>query len=272
VERSLGLMCGAGVLPARMAAAARRQGWRVVAFTFAEAPGVATHADVMIPSRFTETGPVLTAIRQHGISAALFSGTFWLGEVLRAETGDGTSLAITREAGTLAGTGLAAAVVSVLGGLGVDVLDPRAFVGDWLGGRGCWTARSPSDVEWADVRLGFGLARSCADSGIGQTVVVKRGVVVAVEAAEGTTAAIRRGGEVGGAGAVVVKAVATGHDYRFDTPVIGSETIGAAAASGVTVVAVEANRVLLVDRDTVLRLADASGIAIVGVDDGGSNR
>lgn len=265
-------MCGAGVLPARMAAEARRQGWRVVAFTFANAPEVAPHADVTIPSRFTESGPVLRAIRDHGISAALFAGTFWLGEVLRAQTGDATSRAIAREAGTLAATDLAAAIVSALGGLGVDVLDQRAFVGEWLGGSGCWTARSPSDVEWADVRLGLGLARTCAESGIGQTVVVKRGVVVAVEAAEGTTATIRRGGEVGGAGAVVVKAVATGHDYRFDTPVIGSETIGAAAASGVTVVAVEAHRVLLVDRDTVVQLADGSGIAIVGVDDGGSTR
>ncbi|PYN55968.1 MAG: hypothetical protein DMD92_16430, partial [Candidatus Rokuibacteriota bacterium] len=84
MERSLGLMCGAGILPARMAAEARRQGWRVVAFTFGDAPGVERHAERMIPSRLAEPGAVLAGLRDAGVGAALFSGKFSARDALGA--------------------------------------------------------------------------------------------------------------------------------------------------------------------------------------------
>ena len=85
MERSLGLMCGAGVLPARMADEARRRGWRVVAFTFDEAPGVAERAERVVASRVTEFGAVFTTLREQRISAVLFSGRFSMPDVLRAD-------------------------------------------------------------------------------------------------------------------------------------------------------------------------------------------
>lgn len=260
-------MCGAGVLPARMAREARTQGWRVVAFAFGDAPGVADQAHRTIPSRITELAPVLAALRDERVSVALFSGKFWLGDVLRARGADAAGQALVAEAGSLADTRLAEAVVRTLGELGIEVLDQRAFAGDWLEGGGCGTERRPTGAEWEDVRRGLTVARLAADAGIGQTVVVKRGAVVAVEAVEGTTAAVRRGAALGGPGAVVVKAVARDNDYRFDTPTVGPETIAAAAEGEVRVVAVEAGRVLLLDREVMIALADRSGIAIVGVDD-----
>src|SRR5207249_980010 len=81
--------------------------------------------------------------------------------------------------------------------------------------------RAPTDAEWADVRRGLSVARLVADAGIGQAVVIKHGAVTAVEATEGTTETIRRGLAQAGAGAVVVKAAAREHDYRFDTPGVG---------------------------------------------------
>jgi DUF1009 family protein len=106
-----------------------------------------------------------------------------------------------------------------------------------------------------------------ADAAIGQTVVVRHGAIAAVEAVEGTTEAIRRGTAQSGPGAVIVKAVARDHDYRFGTPAIGLETVAAAAGGGAAVLAVEAGRVLVVDRDAAVRAADAAGIALVSVDD-----
>jgi UDP-2,3-diacylglucosamine hydrolase len=259
-------MCGAGVLPARMAAEARRQDWRVVAFTFADAPGLDASVDRAIPSRFAEIGPVLDAIRRESISAALFSGKFWLSDVLKTARGDAAGEAIAARAGSLTGGGLAQAVVATLGALGVEVLDQRAFVGDWLGEPGVLASRAPRDVEWSDIRRGLVLARRSAEAGVGQTVVIKRGVVTAIEAVEGTTAAIRRGGELAGPGAVAVKAVALDNDYRFDAPTIGVDTIDAAAASGVGVIAVEARRVLIVDRAATIAAADRARIALVSID------
>ena len=261
-------MCGAGVLPARMAREARRQGWRVVAFTVGPVEGVDVHADRVVPSRLTEVAPVLMALQEERVSAVLLAGRFPADDVLKSP-GDDVFEHLAGRAGSLVDARLLDAVVTTLAGMGVTVLDQRLFVGDWLCDEGCWTATRPTDAEWADVRRGLDLARQAADGHVGQTVVLKRGVVAAVEALEGTTAAIRRGTSLAGPGAVVVKAVAADHDYRFDTPAVGPETIEAAASGRAAVVAIEAQRVLIVDRGETVRRADAAGIALVCTGGGG---
>jgi DUF1009 family protein len=261
-------MCGAGVLPARMAEEARRRGWRVVAFAFDSAPGVAERADRVLPARLTELGPVLAVLHDENVSAVLLSGRFSMSDVLRMDpaTSDPESRAIGERAGSRIDARLVEAIIATLDNHGIDVLDQRDFVGDWLGGVGCWSARRPTDAEWDDVRRGLAAARLVARDHIGQTVVVRHGAVVAVEAAEGTTEAIRRGARLAGPGTVVVKAVAPDHDYRFDAPAVGPETLAVAAEGGVAVVALEARRVVLFDRAETLRIADAAKISVVGVD------
>jgi len=264
VELSLGLICGAGILPARMAREALRQGWRVVAFTFGDG-GPGGHAERTIVSRVSEIGRVFEVLREEHVSAVLFSGRFSVRDLFQAAKVDSTFVEITTRAGSLIDVSLFGVVVRMLGDLGITVLDQRSFVGDWLGGSGCWSARAPNDGEWRDIRRGLEVGRALADLRVGQTVVVRQGAVTAVEAVEGTTEAIRRGAALGGPGAVIVKAVAGDHDYRFDAPTVGPETIEAAAAGGATVVAVEANRVFILEKDETVRRADAAGIALVSV-------
>ena len=100
---------------------------------------------------------------------------------------------------------------------------------------------------------------------VGQTVLVKDGMVLAVEAFEGTNAAIRRGGRLGGKGAVLVKGAREGHDMRFDIPVVGLKTLKMMRRAGVTALAFQAGRLILLDREKVLSFADRYGIAIVGI-------
>jgi len=259
------LICGAGVLPARMAGEARRHGWRVVAFTFGEAPGIADHADLTIPSRVNEAGVVLATLQAERIGAVVFSGKFWITDLLR-ERPDAALAGMKAEAGTMTESNIVQVVVSTLGRLGIELLDQRPFLGDWIGPRGCWSRRAPTDSEWEDIRRGLTVARLVADVGVGQAVVLRQGIVTAVEATEGTTETIRRGLDQAGPGAVVVKAAARAHDYRFDTPGVGPETIQAAASGGATVLAVEAERVLVLDRDECLRIANGAGMALVGVE------
>lgn len=278
MERALGLICGAGTLPARMAAEARRQGWRVVAFTFASAGGeaedAATYADVVIPSRVGQLGAVLAGLAREGVTATLFSGKFWMTEVLvtagRDGAGDGgldtATAAIWAHARTLGDADLTAAILATLGRHGIAVLDQRLFLGEAMIGAGVATLRAPSTEEADDARRGLALAHVLAQTGAGQTVVLRRGVVTALEAVEGTTEAIRRGCELAGAGAVIAKAVLDTHDYRFDAPAIGPDTVEAAARGGAAVIAVSAGRVMLLEREAAIRRADAAGIAIVGVD------
>jgi UDP-2,3-diacylglucosamine hydrolase len=259
------LICGAGVLPARMAGEARRQGWRVVAFAFGEAPGITDHADRTFPSRLNETGAVLAGLQAERIGAVVFSGKFWMKDLLHERRPGAVLAELKAEAGGLTDANLVQVVVATLGQMGIEVLDQRPFLGDWIGRSGCWSRRAPTDAEWADVQRGLSVARLVADAGVGQAVVVKLGAVTAVEAVEGTTETIRRGLAQAGPGAVVVKAAARDHDYRFDTPGVGPETIEVAAAGGAAVLAVEAERILVLDRDECLRIANGAGMALVGV-------
>jgi UDP-2,3-diacylglucosamine hydrolase len=264
VERSLGLMCGAGEVPALMARQARRHGWRVVAFAFAPpSPGVVDAAARVIPSEMREMGPVIATLLEEKVSGVLLSGKFWMGDLLRADRVDDTHRAMAARAGSLLDGNVKGVLLSTLTGMGIELLDQRPFLGDGLPAERVLGVLTPSEGEWADVRRGLEVGRAVATLSIGQTVVVRRGAVSAVEAIEGTTAAIRRGTALSGPGAVVVKTLAADHDFRFDVPTIGPETVDAAAEGGATVVAFEAGCVFVLDREATTRRADAAGIALV---------
>jgi DUF1009 family protein len=268
VEQALGLMCGAGELPARMADEARRRGWRVLAFAFGDADALADHADRVVPARLDTLGPVLAALQAERIASVLFSGRFSMGDIIRTDAAraDPLSRGVGERAGSRIDAVLAGTIITMLAGFGIEVLDQRPFFGDALAPAGVWSKRSPSEPEWDDVRRGFAVARMMAGARIGQTVVVRHGVITAVEAVEGTTEAIRRGIALAGRAAVIVKAVAAEHDYRFDVPAVGLETLEAAIAGGAAVVAVEAGRVIALDRESLVGAADAAGLALLGVE------
>jgi len=264
VERRLAVMAGAGVLPGRAAAEAARQGWRVVALAFDEAAGLGAHAERVVPSTIKDIQAVLRTLGNERVQAAVFVGKLWKQRVFDAVDGaDAAGLRLVRSG--LSDDALAGAVLATLSGMGIEVLDQRPFLAPWMMDDGTLTSRAPSPAEWEEIRAGFALARRLAEDGIGQTVVRSRGVTLAVEAVEGTDETIRRGVRLAGPGAVVVKAVAAGHDFRFDIPTVGPATIAAMADGGATALAVDRGKVLLVDREDAVRAANAAGIAVVSV-------
>ncbi len=267
MERALGLMAGAGVLPGRAAAEAARQGWRVVAFAFEEAPGLAEHSHAVIPSRIDNIQAVLEELTARRVSAALFVGKFWKHRVFahRDRAVDDAARSLARAG--LSDGALSERVVATLSGLGIEVLDQRRFLSPWMVTAGVLTTRPPTAEEWTEIRQGLSLARHLASFGIGQTVVRSLGVTVAVEAIEGTDETIRRGTRLAGRGGVVVKAVGPSQDYRFDIPAVGPGTLEAMAEGGATALGIEGGKMLLVDREEVIRLADGAGISVVSIDE-----
>lgn len=259
-------MAGAGVLPGQMAAEAARQGWRVVAFSFRDAPGLERCAHTVVQSRLTDIGSVLDGLRDARVAAVVFAGHLSRRVFFDESGADSATRRILSTAGGLSETALASAVLETLTGLGIEVLDQRLFLSSLLVPSGPVTVRIPSEAEWKEIALGLRLARGCAAFGIGQTVVVARGATVAVEAIEGTSETIRRGCRLAGPGTVVVKAVAPRHDYRFDVPTVGLETLTTMAEGKARILAMEGGKVLLLEREAVLQLADREGIAIVSVD------
>lgn len=147
---------------------------------------------------------------------------------------------------------------------GIRLGSQHELLGHLLARPGVLTRRPPDAREAADIEMGRRLAREVAALDIGQTVVVRHGTVLAVEAAaEGTDATIRRAGRLAGPGSVVVKVSRPDQDARFDTPVIGPETLRAMRAARASCLAVEAHRCLLLHRERVVRAADRAGIALV---------
>ena len=148
---------------------------------------------------------------------------------------------------------------------GASVLDSRIFLKDTLAPKGVMTRRTLSESEKKDLRLGFQTAKHVGRMDIGQTVVVKDGVVVAVEALEGTDQTIRRAGELAKNGIVVVKVSKPNQALRFDLPCVGPDTIETLKSVSASVLAVEAGRTLLLSKENVIQAADRAGICIIGV-------
>jgi DUF1009 family protein len=148
---------------------------------------------------------------------------------------------------------------------GVSVIDSRVFLKKILAPRGVLTRRKPTASEWKDLRFGFRVAKGVGRMDIGQTVVVKEGVVLAVEAIEGTDQAIRRGGELGYGEAVVVKTSKPRQDLRFDLPCVGLGTLESLRAASSHVLGVEAGRTLLIDKSKLIQAADERGLTLVGI-------
>jgi DUF1009 family protein len=159
-------------------------------------------------------------------------------------------------------------VADVLEEEGIELLDSTLLLRRHIATEGPMSRREPTKNEMESIRFGAEKARGLASLDVGQTVVVKRTAVVAAEAMEGTDLAIRRAAEVTDGPFVVVKVARPRQDMRFDVPVVGPNTIDSMESAGASVLALEAGRVLLLEREDLLQRAEALGMAIYGVSRG----
>lgn len=148
----------------------------------------------------------------------------------------------------------------------IRVIPASCFMDESMPGAGVLTRRAPDAREMADIKFGLETAMKICGMDIGQTLCVKDGMVLAVEAFEGTNRAILRGGKLGGKGQVVVKVAKEGHDMRFDIPVVGEKTIKMLRRSGASALAFQAGRLLMLDREKTVALADKYSLALIGID------
>jgi DUF1009 family protein len=265
MAEALGLVGGAGALPALMAREAQRAGWRVVAFALAEPTALVPYADRVVPCQLGDVGPILAALSEEGIRHVVLAGRVRKDVLFQGAPLDSAARELLSQAANWSDESLLGTAVQALASMGIEVLDQRQFLAPWLVCQGQLAGpRVPAELE-ADVRRGLELARELARRGVGQTVVLRAGSVAAVEAMEGTDEAVRRGLALAGRGAVVVKASAPPHDYRLDVPTVGPDTVDRCAAGGAAVLALEAGRVLLLERERVAVEAARVGMSIVGV-------
>jgi hypothetical protein len=251
------LIAGAGRYPALVIEEARRAGVghiSMAAFEGETARETAAAADAVTWLRVGQLGRLLDAARSGGCRHAIMAGQLAPKNLfdLRPDLKALVLLAKLRQrnAETLFG-----AVADQLGQIGVELLPATSFLESHLAteGRICGATPKPRLIE--DMQFGFRIAREMSRLDVGQSVVVRAGTVLAVEAFEGTDACMARGGALGRGKAVLVKVSKPGQDMRFDVPVIGEQTIVHARAAGIAGIALEAGRTLLLDRAAVTAAA-----------------
>jgi len=264
----IAILAGAGRFPFHVAQEAKRQGHPIIVLGMKGwvDPALAAQADVYEEVAVGQLGRLIERLRAHGVRELIMAGKVTK-EALWRDRGsfDMEMLGLLRHAGGFSAPQLLGAVGKRLAREGITLLDSSAFLRDSLCPAGPVTKRRPTEAQQQDIRLGFEAARALAALDVGQTVAVKDGVIVAVEALEGTDAMIRRAHELAGEGLVIVKAGAAKQDRRFDLPVVGPDTIQRLRDARAACLAVEAGTTLLLDCDAVIAAADAAGLCLVGV-------
>ena len=264
------LLAGSGEYPFLVAEGARAAGVRrfaVAAIRGQAGRGLARYADEIRWFGVGEVRAILDWMRSLAIRDVLLAGQVTPTALFRTRFDDlGRSLlasVVAKNAHSIFGL-----ITRLAEDNGMRVVPASCYMERNLPDAGVLSERAPDERESKDIARGHEVALSIGTHDIGQTLVIKDGMVLAVEALEGTNEAIRRGAKLGGRGAVVVKVARVGHDMRFDIPVVGAKTLSVIRRAGVSAFAFQARRTILLDREEVLRVANRHGIALVALDSG----
>lgn len=271
LDATLGVIAGGGPLPGRVAAAAQAAGRPV--FIVA----LRGFADLNVVGRFPHAvarmgaaGEILSVLRRHGCKDLVLVGPVRRPSLIdiRPDAEGARILARIGRAAFSGDDGLLAAVVRVLGEEGFQVLGAHEVLTEAVGPAGVLGRHQPDPATQADIARGIAVTRALGRVDVGQGCVVQQGIVLAVEAIEGTDAMLSRAGTLArpGPGGVLIKLVKPGQDRRADLPTIGPDTLRAAAAAGLRGVAFEAGGTLLTDRDACIAAADATGLFLIGIE------
>lgn len=263
---SLGLIAGSGAYPLLAAESARRAGVKRIvaaAFTGETDPKLEAAVDAIEWMRVGQLGRLIAFFQNVGVRQAMMVGQIAPNNLFNLRPDWKALLLLARVKRRNAET-LFGAVADDLSQVGVELLPAFTFLEEHLASSGIIAGRALKAREEADVAFGFDVAKEMSRLDVGQTVVVKNGTVLAVEAFEGTNEALKRGGALGRKNSVMVKVAKPNQDMRFDVPVIGAETVRIAAQANVRVVAVEAGKTLLLEKDELADTAERLGISIVG--------
>ena len=267
MPEKIGLIAGKGQFPLLFAEAARRRGLEVVAVTHRGEtdPAIESIAHQCRWIYVGQVGKLIRAFKEAQVTQAVMAGGVSRGRLFRDFRPDFRALAIVRRAGAGHDDRILRGLATELEAEGITIVSPLLYLDELLAGPGQLSRRRPTAAELEDINYGFDIAKQVGLLDLGQCVVVHRQVVTALEAIEGTDDTIRRGGRLSGKGAVVVKVSKPGQDLRFDLPTVGKNTIEVMAEVEAGVLAIEAGKTLIFDREEMVTMADKAGIAIWGV-------
>ncbi len=262
----VGLLAGGGKYPLLFAQAVKKKGLPLAVFTLKgeERPNLKPLADVYHELPVTRFGELLSLLSREKITELAFAGHIRKSRILKLARPDLKTILLWRRLRTRNDDEILRAVAEEIEKKGIKVVSPTKYLPELLTPEGILSQKRPSKSQWEDIVYGFSVAKALGELDIGQCVVVKDRMVVAVEALEGTDATIERAGKLL-SGTVVIKVFKPHQDPRFDLPSAGLQTILTMKRAGASVLALEAGRSLFFEREKALSLANEAGIVVVGV-------
>jgi len=266
--RRIALVAGSGRLPLLFADEARQDGSYVVGIAINGLTDKTfdSHVDSIYWGDITEPGKVLEVFRKEKVNFIVMTGKIPKAIIFNRKLNlDEHARDLLNKTVDSKDYTIIKAIALRLKKEGISVMDPTIYLFKLLAPKGLIARREPTREEWQDVSFGHKTAKTMAGMDIGQAVMIRKKMVIAVEAHEGTDHMIRRTGDLDSDGAVVVKVSRPHQDMRFDVPTVGPETIESLISVHAKVLAIEARKTLIVDKDEIIKKADAAGIAVVAV-------
>jgi len=261
----IGLIAGYGHFPLELAAALRAQGKEVhvVAAREETSPDIEELTASTCWLHVGQIGGMIKAFKKAGVEQIVMAGKVRKLHLFRNFRPDFTAMKGLMRLKDRRDDSILNTIAELLAEAGLTLIDQTLYAGDMLADAG--HLAGPAAKKRADDMLfGFEHAKAVAGLDIGQTIVVQDQAVLAVEAIEGTDEAIKRGGELGSGKAAVIKVAKPKQDLRFDVPAVGPDTLETMHASGCTLLAIEAGKTLIIERQRFLLLADQYGISVYG--------
>lgn len=263
VKDALGIIAGNGEFPLILAREAQ-QPLVAVAFEGETNPEIAKLVATVEWIKVGQLNKLIEAFTSRGVTRAVMAGGISPSNLFKNLRLDFRMMAVAAKLKVRNAESIFGAIADELAKDGVQLLDPRPFLGSSVPAAGTLTRGKPSKQQHEDILFGLRIAKEVSRLDIGQTVVVKEGTVLAVEGFEGTDDCIRRGGGLAG-DAVVVKVSKPNQDFRFDIPCVGSRTVESCVAGKIAVLAIEAGSSLLLNKENLLQEADRHDLRMVAI-------
>ncbi|MDL2267464.1 UDP-2,3-diacylglucosamine diphosphatase LpxI [Desulfovibrio sp. OttesenSCG-928-G15] len=272
---TIGIMAGSGQFPFLVAQGARKRGMRVVICGFYgnADPALVAEADVFRMVHLGQLGKLIKFFARNGATKACMAGAISKPRALEIKPDLRVAKLIFKLVGnrSMGDDAILRAVAEELQSDGITVVPPDTLAPELRSAPGVLTTFTPNDEIWEDVRFGHKTAKAIGALDIGQCVVVRSGIVIAVEGIEGTDATITRAGELGGPGCTIVKVVKPGQDTRLDLPSIGAATIELLAKYKYACLAFDAGGTLFFDREEALGMAHKHSISVIAIPESPEN-
>ncbi|MUM78121.1 DUF1009 domain-containing protein [Pseudodesulfovibrio sp. F-1] len=264
---TIGLIAGGRQFPLLVAQGVKAHGCRLVVagFTGHTNMEVAAHADVWRELKLGKLGKLIDYFREHGVQRVIMAGTIDKPKVMDIRHLDMRAVKLLFSQKGKGDSAILGALARELEREGMPVIPAHEYLPDLLTPTGVMTRREPDGREWEDLRFGWRIAKELGRMDIGQCLVLREGIISAVEALEGTDQAIARGCALGGPGCVIVKIFKPGQQEQVDLPSLGLDTVRIMAEGSASCLGIEGGKSLFFDREAAVALADKAGIAIVGL-------